>query len=86
MYDDADIEVATLACHAAVGRPRRVVLVPLSLSTPRSIQDCTARSSGTRFAVLESDDEAIPVGSLGVPAQDGADGLNGTGFPATRGG
>ena len=35
--------------------------------TPRSIQDCTARSSGTRFAVLEFDDEAFPVGSVGVP-------------------
>ena len=41
MSDDADVEVAIVP-HAAIGGPRRVVLVPLSLSgTPRSIQDHT---------------------------------------------
>ena len=83
--DDANVEVAILAGHAAVGGPRRVVLVPLSPGILRLIQDRTAGSCGRRFAVLESDDETVQVGSIGVPAQDGADDLNGTGFPATRG-
>ena len=39
MSDDADVEVATVA--GQVGGPRRVVLVPLSPGTPRSVQDRT---------------------------------------------
>ena len=62
--DDADVEVAIGSGH--VGGPRRVVLVPLSPGTPRSVQDRTAASSGSRFAVLESDEEAIPVASVGL--------------------
>ena len=59
MSDNADVEVATVP-RATVGGLRTVVLVPFSPGTLRSIQDHTARSSGSRFAVLESDDEAIP--------------------------
>ena len=54
MSDDADVEVATVAGH--VGGPRRIVLVPLSPGTPRSVQDRTAGSTGSRFIVSESDD------------------------------
>ena len=74
MSDDADVEVPP----RVVGLPevrmaRRVVLVPLSPGTPRSIQDRTAGSSGSRFAVLKSEDEAITVAGVGgedVPAGD----------------
>ena len=42
---------------------RRVVLVPLSPGTPRSVQDRSVGSSGSRFAALESDDEAAEMES-----------------------
>ena len=54
LSDDAD--VALLPSREAVAS-RRVVLVPLSPGTPRSVQGRSVGSSGSRFAVLESDDE-----------------------------
>ena len=63
MSDDADVEVATVTGH--VGGARRVVLVPLSPGTPRSVQDRTAGSIGSRFAVLESAEEARRVAPPG---------------------
>ena len=69
MSDDADVEVAPKVVGLPEARmARRVVLVP-----PRSIQDRTAVSSGSRFEVLESEDEAITVavgGGEDVPARD----------------
>ena len=56
MSDDADVEVATVA--GQVGGQWRVVLVPLSPGTPRSVQDRTVGSTGSRFEVLASAEEA----------------------------
>ena len=42
---------------------RRVVLAPLPPGTPRSVQDRSIGSSGSGFAVLESDDEAADMES-----------------------
>ena len=71
---DADVEVTPRVVGLPEARmARRVVLVPLSPGTPRSIQDRTAGSSGSGFAVLESEDEAITVAGVGgedVPAGD----------------
>ena len=54
LSDDAD--VALLPSREVVAS-RRVVLVPHSPGTPRSVQDRSVGSIGSRFAVLESDDE-----------------------------
>ena len=55
MSDDADVEVAFMAGQA--GGRRRVALVPVSPGTPRSIQDRSMGSTGSRFAGSEQDEE-----------------------------
>ena len=80
MSDDVDVEVATLACHAAVGGPRRVVLVPLSPAYSSTEQGQVVAGSQCWSRMTKQSQWGQLVHKMGQHD------LNGTGFPATRGG